>query len=838
MNEELTQYSEQLTPYIEEAQKRYDTNAGYRVRANYYEAYRKYEIDDKMVLYETFCGRGISCNPAAIFRYLLKDERFSDFTHVWVLEKNELTDAVAKEFEGNKHIKFIEPFKEEYFEYLSRAKYLINNCTWQRYFVKKEGQVVINTWHGIPLKSLGFDEPNGRISADNAVRNFLLSDYIISPVEYTTNHFRKSYQLEGIFEGKIIETGYPRIDETHHVDKENLAHLLHKCGVSYDPKKKLILYAPTWRGSNFRNPDIDIDEYDNFINTVYNNVDKNEYQVLFKPHHIVYKALADKGLLKDNFVPATIDTNSLLGATDILVSDYSSIFFDFLVTGRPIIFYVPDLSSYAQSRGLYFQIEDLPGPVSDSLDEVAYWIGNIDKYEAFFNAQKYTDAVNKYVYNDDGNVCKRVVDAVFFGDESNTISLKNDKIKILFHTDSILVNGISYSVLNLMNNLDYSKYDVTFHAIGSPAKITNYLDRINKEVRVLHRTSPSVIDVECDARSRYCLDNAVTEQDNPVVFPSEFYNSEFKRSFGDCKFDYLVNFSGFNAFWTYIYLSQKKPKHIIWMHSVMKKEYDRCVHGNYIFHRELDNIFKLYKYHDSYVSCSYTTMVENRNDLADEDNYNRFHFANNLINLERKTPDCYNMDICTVDGKKMFVFSTNSKSSYATLVPVPNEDDINFVTIGRLSPEKNHLNLIKGFARLYKENDKIRLYIIGDGPLREDTRKLIEKLKLSGKVILTGSLPDPFTLLRYCHCFVLSSLYEGLSMVLQEARAVNLPIIATDFPAVQDSIKPNGQLIIGMEEDDMYYGLKAFVDGKVPNEFKFDLDEFNREAISQFEASL
>ena len=75
-------------------------------------------------------------------------------------------------------------------------------------------------------------------------------------------------------------------------------------------------------------------------------------------------------------------------------------------------------------------------------------------------------------------------------------------------------------------------------------------------------------------------------------------------------------------------------------------------------------------------------------------------------------------------------------------------------------------------------------------------------------------------------------------MVLQEARAVNLAIIATNFPAVKDSIKPDGQLIIEFEEEDMYEGMKAFTEGKVPNKFKFDLDEFNKQAIDQFEACL
>lgn len=827
----------ELTPYITEAQRLYNSSKAFATRADYYNARKNNTIDDKMILYEAFYGRGITCNPGALFRYLVKDSRFSDFTHVIVLEESDLREKIMAEFEGNDKVKFVVPFTQEYFVYLSKAKYLINNSTWQYYFAKKPGQVIVNTWHGIPLKNLGYDVPDGNIHVANVIRNMLMTDYLISPVEFTTDNFRHAFKLEGIFPGKIIETGYPRIDNTLHPDRDLIERELKVAGVNYDKTKKLILYAPTWRGVKFSTPDVEIDKYNKFIETIYKHVDKNEYQVLFKPHQIVYKSLAEKGLLQDNYVPATVNTNALLGITDILISDYSSIFFDFLVTDKPLIFYVPDLEFYEKERGLYFPVENLPGPVSDDLEQIARWCGDIENYSTFFDFSKYAYVKEKYTKNDDGNVCERVVNAVFFGDESNTISLKNNKIKILFHTDCIKVNGISYSVLNLMNHLDYDKYDITFFAIGAN-NAKNYVNDINPNVRVLCRVSPKVVDIEDEAKTMYCIDNAITEEENPELYPSDFYNCEFKRSFGDVKFDYLINFSGFNAFWTNIYLSQKDTKKIIWMHSVIMKEYNRCVNGKYIFKREMDNIFKAYKHYDKYVSCSYTTMLENKKDLSTPENEDRFAYANNLISIERTIPGCINMEPCTFENKNVLAFSTSVDSNKIFLVPKPDKNNINFVTVGRLSPEKNHENLIKGFARLYKENENVRLYIIGNGPLCNDTRNLIRKLGLTGKVILTGNLNDPFTFMRYCDCFILSSFYEGQSMVLQEARAVNLAIIATKFPAVKDSIKPDGQLIIEFEEENMYEGMKAFTEGKVPNKFKFDLDEFNKQAIDQFEACL
>ncbi len=827
---------EVLQSYINEAKYKYDTKPWYKTRCDYYDARKKYDIDDKTILYEAFYGRGITCNPSALFRYLLNDERFSDFTHVWVLEQGAFRNLIISEFKDNKNVKFIEPFTDEYFEYLSKAKYLVNNVTWQSYFSKKDGQVVINTWHGIPLKHLGYDVPNGNVEIANVIRNFLMTDYIISPVKFTTDNFKYSYKLDGIFEGKIIETGYPRIDSTFNADKNKAAENLNKLGVNYDPNKKLVLYAPTWRGEKYGNPNINLEEYDAVVDRLYSCIDKDKYQVLFKPHQIVYKTLAEKNLLKDYFIPATVDTNELLGITDILISDYSSIFFDFLVTKRPILFYVPDLEEYKKTRGLYFPVDNLPGPVTDSLDEVAEWAGDIENYKNFFDYEKYENAVEKFVCNDDGNVCKRVVDAIFFGDESHTISLKNDKKKILIHTDIVKFNGISSSALNLLKNIDSDKYDITFYAIGPKDFVSTYTDKMPEGIRVVYRGSPSIINVEDEAKKEYCRENAIVEIDNSEYYPSYFYNAEFKRCFGDVKFDCIVNFSGFTSFYVNLYCTQKEAKQIIWMHSVLMSEYNRPTDVKHAFKKNLDSIFKIYPILNRYVSCSKSTMINNRADLATEETYDRFSYAHNLIDVDRVLAGVENKQYIIIDNNKYMYFGENDNDEL--IISAPKTDEINFVTMGRLSGEKNYQSLIKAFSKINSEHNNTKLYIIGDGPLRDTLRRLITKLKLTGKVILTGNLNNPFGLMSDCDCFILPSLYEGQPMVILEARTLGLPVIVSNFSTVADSIYENGQLVIGMEEEDIYDGMKAFIEGNVPNEYKFDAYEYNKKAIAEFEACL
>ncbi|MGN0522458.1 MAG: glycosyltransferase, partial [Eubacterium sp.] len=513
---------------------------------------------------------------------------------------------------------------------------------------------------------------------------------------------------------------------------------------------------------------------------------------------------------------------------------------DFLVTGRPIIFYVPDFEKYKQERGLYFSVEDLPGPVSAELDEVAYWISNIDKYDTFFDAQKYTDAVKKYVYNDDGNACKRVVDAVFFGDESNTVSLKNNKKRLLFHTDALNTNGITFSLLNLLNNIDYEKYDVSLYAI-EPKSGLSILDCVNPKARVLYRNSAAVANPKTEARREYCHENAIVASDNSPLFPKEFYELEYRRCFGDAQFDCIINFSGYNGFWANVYAANNSnAKNIIWMHSDLVSEFEKVVNGKRIHEKNLAQIFKIYDSVDKIVGCSNTTMLENRKNLATDKTYDKFTSAENLIDIDRIISGADKENIVKFNDTD-FIFEAcvneNGNTEY-TLFPIPQKDKINFVTMGRLFPEKNHENLIKAFARINNEHPETALYIIGDGPLRAPLRRLIENLKLDKKVFLTGNMSNPFALLKRCSCFILPSYHEGLPMVLLEARTLGLPIIVSDFTTVADSIYENGQLVIGMEEEDIYNGLKAFINGEVLNEFKFDPKQYNNEAMAQFEMCL
>ena len=118
-----------LKEYIEEQEFRIKTVASAQQSDRYYSARKKFPLNERMIMYEAFFGRGMLCNPLALFKYILKDKRFSDFIHVWSMEDNEINAAIRKAYKGMNVI-FVEPATDDYYRYLSEAKYLINNVTW------------------------------------------------------------------------------------------------------------------------------------------------------------------------------------------------------------------------------------------------------------------------------------------------------------------------------------------------------------------------------------------------------------------------------------------------------------------------------------------------------------------------------------------------------------------------------------------------------------------------------------------------------------------------------------------------------------------------------------
>lgn len=365
-------------------------------------------INHKVILFESNHGRNYCDNPKYIYEEFIKRGLDKEYNLVWILEDTDI-EILGR----NKKIKRL---GLKYFYYLAIAKIWIFNCREPEFLVKRKDCIYVQTWHGTPLKKLGLDmtvmNMGGKTDLEAYKKEFYDStrkwDFIISQNKYSTEIFKSAFTFEN---KEIWEIGYPRNDiliEGNNADYINK--LKQKLGIPND--KKVILYAPTWRDDEYHNYDwykfstnIDLDYMRKHL--------EDEYVLIIKMHYLVMDKLdvdAYRGFVYV-YTP-TQDIQELYLVSDILITDYSSVMFDYSMLKRPIIFYAYDLDKYKNNiRGFYFDLfEDAPGPVVTKNDELLKAIRDIE--HDFQHKYKYSFVkfYNKFNHIDDGKASEKFVD--------------------------------------------------------------------------------------------------------------------------------------------------------------------------------------------------------------------------------------------------------------------------------------------------------------------------------------------------------------------------------------------------------------------------------------------
>lgn len=811
-----------------------------KLRAAYAFSYKHHRLKKNVILYEAFFGRGMVCGPYALFLEALEDPRLSNCKHVWVIDNEEDLESYKSEYSGRKNVSFVKTNTKKYMKALATAGRIVNNMAFMNIYTKREGQVYINTWHGVPFRKFGYDIPNAPRENTNIMRNFLSTDYLVSANTFMTEKFRNSYKLDGIFEGKVLEETYPRLDTLFRFSKEQVFAKFRDYGVCPDNSKKIILYAPAWRGEYYSHASSDVDFCGTFKSELEKHIDTDRYQVFVSLHQRVYQ-LARTKLNGSWFIPATIDANEILSVTDILVTDFSSIFYDFLATGRPVLFYSEDSEAFRNGKMLYQTEEHLPGPCTSTIEELARLINDIETVTGEWKS-KYEEIrrfANSY---SDGNASKRVIDAAFFGNEENcnVKNFKNNKKKLLISRGKMKLNGITTTFVNLLKEIDYDNYDVSVMIARSDIdREIHTFDLINPKARILYRNTTLDLTFFENLKHRLNLNFGTS---TPY---QDIYKKEWKRSFGDAKFDAVIDFEGYSLFHQLLLLQAENAKHLIWLHSDMKNEcltkYDWLV-----------NVFRMYKFFDKVVACGKSIERVSAEKLGKYIAKDKLTYSRNIIDFEKIIRLSDDSNIVTVDGKKMFVSKEADtvvkwenkelvneiyEAEYIPFTPEFNEKgerNYRFAALGRPSPEKNHENLIKAFAKLHKAYPNTFLYILGMGPLYDDLKALTEKLGVGEYVFLPGHVNNPYIIMKHCDCFVFPSYYEAYPVVTFEARTLGMPIVMSRFDTVDEVSMENGQELIGHEEKDILAGMTDFINGKVPSDYKFDYEDYNRECMSEF----
>lgn len=367
-----------------------------------------FPANSKLIVFESFLGKQYSDNPRAIYEYLLKTR--PDYKMYWSIDPHFRSAFYEKD------VVTINRFSLKWLIIMARAKYWVSNSRLPLWIPKPKHTTYLQTWHGTPLKKLAADMDQVLMpgtTTDKYKRNFLEEssrwDSLISPNHYSTEIFRRAFD----FNKKMLETGYPRNDFLINENKE-ATKLDIKRKLQLPEGKKVILYAPTWRDNEYHqkgkykfNLKLDLQSMKEQLG--------NEYIILLRMHYLIAENIEltpFAGFAYD--VSLHEDIRELYLISDMLITDYSSVFFDYANLKRPMIFYVYDLESYRDTlRGFYFDFErEAPGPLVKTTDEVVSIINKLESNE-FTYSDNFNQFYQKFCSLEDGEASKRVVEEIF-----------------------------------------------------------------------------------------------------------------------------------------------------------------------------------------------------------------------------------------------------------------------------------------------------------------------------------------------------------------------------------------------------------------------------------------
>ncbi|MDR1774978.1 MAG: CDP-glycerol glycerophosphotransferase family protein [Actinomycetes bacterium] len=388
------------------------------LRAGYRRYMRRNPTEPKTILFEAYMGRSYACHPKAIYQDLLADPAFDEYRFIWAFDNPEKY-ADDPRFARAELVVSGSP---AYRAACARAAVWVTNSRMPEYLVVKPDQTYLQGWHGTPYKRLGadiaIDTDNAMNSTKDLARRYARDaarfTWLVSPSPFTTDKFRSAFSLDA--QGKtdiILEYGYPRNDYLCTVSAQQIIETKQRLGLPQE--KNILLYAPTWRddmhdsasGYYYRSS-LDFHQLHETLG--------DQWLVLFRAHYFITNSFDFASL--DGFVRNVTDVddiNDLFVVSDVLVTDYSSVFFDYANLYRPIIFYMYDKDHYQTGvRDTYLSTNELPGKITETQDEFLSALREIPEVrgEIREGLARFNRRFNPY---SDGLATRRVIDRVWHG---------------------------------------------------------------------------------------------------------------------------------------------------------------------------------------------------------------------------------------------------------------------------------------------------------------------------------------------------------------------------------------------------------------------------------------
>lgn len=914
------------------------------------------EIQENFALFEANHGK---TNSGNMFSLAIELASRNIFEVYWVSKNPESAEKMF-EFYGIRNIKVIKHLSYEYGNIIATAKYLFTDNTFYPFFSKREGQILTNTWHGTPLKTLGRDIKGEETSFGNIVKTMLQVDHMYFSNQHTAERHLKSLDLDGILDTDVYIAPSPRnssfFNSNHKksiIDKENLQN------------KKVFVYLPTYRGKSSNANDESASKIQEILNDFVATLPEN-YIIYYKLHPIDTQDLtvsANENRVRK--IPDEYELYDFLSVMDGLITDYSSIMFDYALSDKPIYLYTYDKEEYFSERGTYLDIDSLPFPKFFDSESLVKSIVNNSQ-----NKINLKNFKNKFAPYDNGNGAKEIIDNVLYGintEHFEKYDSYNGKPNVYIMGGSLWANGVTSALKNVIDNIDLNEKNYILLVDSNNFKQSD-IGRyrfFDERIRVYPFKGFAMRSTfEDKLVKEYELGNQLTETQQMLL--NNAFQREIRRIFGKTTPDYFIHFSGYEVKFAEFVIFMENTKTMMYVHNDMFKEYAtrKNFNRNVIFeaynksyrvvlvNEELKDNF-VYHFPDAVQKTviannfiGYKNIKKLENDslaglLLDtnfqysvgsqgqgnpifalkerllkgiENKEERFSSINNIYNdidglvsgLERnrylritddsvlkkivtqeyfskeysdfhnkfgnsndvdeflvdlllpKAVNKYRLDILpstkrfevplyeALQEEKPEKINTelnefkNIYNNYGLrkleVIEEINDPDIKiFVNIARFDVQKRLDRLILAFEKVYKSNKNTRLYIVAShGKDKDAILGLVRNSVASQAIRIFGAMDNPYPLLKKCDCFVFTSDYEALGLVVYEALAVGLPVITTNLSTTMKNLNDRQVCPVELSVEGVYNGMQSFLDGNISNE-PFDFVSYEQRAKHEFE---
>ncbi|MCR4777437.1 MAG: CDP-glycerol glycerophosphotransferase family protein [Lachnospiraceae bacterium] len=368
-------------------------------------------VNNNIVVFDSSNGSNYTGSPRAVYERMMELGLDKKYRCVWFLYK----EKIEKDFPGNAKVVRYGWFK--YFYYMSVAGTWIFDARQPAFIKKKKNQKYIQIWHGTPLKKLALDMESVNMSGSTDieiykkkfVENSSTWDCLVAQNEFSANIFRRCFA----FDKEMLKIGYPRNDVLFKKNNpQDIEAIKRELNIPLD--KKVLLYAPTWRDDEYISKGIYLFKPKLDFKMLMDEL-KDEYVIVVKYHYLVGDKIDWTGF--EGFVypvNATGEISRLYLIADAMITDYSSVMFDYSILNRPMYFYAYDLEKYKNElRGFYFDyLKEIPGPLSMETKDL---IKSIKKYGVEIGSEFKEKMVRwheKYHEFEDGTASDKIIEQI------------------------------------------------------------------------------------------------------------------------------------------------------------------------------------------------------------------------------------------------------------------------------------------------------------------------------------------------------------------------------------------------------------------------------------------